>query len=152
MHIEEIARMLPVEGRTDLSAIYIGLAKNAALYKPLEFYLGGSTERTRFRRKQSTAKHKVRFNLDLGIFGIYNQPPRHSGHRLTLNRGSRKPRLDFNGQLLQRTGDTSQRIFARNERQVGQIDIDRQTRHILDKKVHGGSALQRKTVMLLKQR
>jgi hypothetical protein len=48
--------------------------------------------------------------------------------------------------------DLGQRSSAGRDRHIGQVDIDRQSRHVPDEEIDGGTALQRKTSLFGNER
>ncbi len=141
--------MLPIERRADLSTIEIGQSERGHGDGHLERLLRRGDEVPLLGWKHRSANDLVRLDHDsrgLVLDEQANDPAGICRDRLLhLNPGNGS--LEPKGDAAERLSDLCQRRLARRDRNVGQVDVNGETRQIAPEEVDGGSALQGEAVL-----
>ena len=141
-HVEQIARMLPVQRRDQLAAVHVLQRDDRNLRIRRQHVARGRRERGPSHRPHSASHHDV--HLDLHLHGTA------AHEQLGLTLCSRR-RMHLQASLLQALGclpdglvDASQRGVPRH-RVIGkdQIEVHRQARHVAHEQVDRGATLER---------
>ena len=149
-HVEKIARVLPIKGSDNLSAVEVREGQNLYFREAvLIFHSLGDAAPCGF--VGATAHH--RRDLDLGL---YVRPHVEVCHRSACAAfcqvAARNGFLDAFLDAFHRCIDGRERLRVLSHRQVSKIDIDRKTRHVAEKEVDGRSTFQGEAVFLGDQR
>src|SRR3546814_7312723 len=142
--VEKVARVLAGERGGDLSGVVIGERDDLHL-RIAEPVLDRRTDGEKLRLEHRPAQNGAHFDLDLGCARAHDELRPIAGVLLDY--------LDA-GALAQTAGDPREavmkggkRLRARRDREVYEVDIDRQPRQIADEQVDCGAALEREDVL-----
>ena len=149
MDVEQVARMLTVEPRHHLSGEQVRERHHPNGGKA-ELLFDRIRDRLLLRLEHAAAQH--RRDLDLDLRSAFTNEElvdraflsQHSG----LNASDRKGGLDTLTDATQRSLDVRKRLCSVRDRQIGEVDVDRQPRKVSDEQVDRRPTLQREAFLL----
>ncbi len=141
LDVEEIARVLPIEGRADLAAVEIGQRERGHRHGHLEGFLGGRDEVALLGREHGAANDLVRLDHDPRGFVLDEKARGATGIARDglLHGGADDRSLEPARDAVERRADVLERRLARIDRDVGQVDVDGEPRHVAPEKVDRGA-------------
>lgn len=146
-NIKEIAWVLPVQGGDELPGVEVGERDNAHFCEAKRG-LDDPRDGTLFRLKDAASQNGRHLDFHLSITlpnqHLCRRLLRH--HRGETERRTSQPFFDTFGNTPEGGIDSGERLSSARNRQPGEVDIDRQTRHVANKQVDRRSALQSKAV------
>jgi hypothetical protein len=149
--IEQIARMLAIEGGDDLSGVEIG-RRDHLDFGESEFVFDLAGHAASFWGKGAATQYRRHFDLDLDAVGAHEK----RGHRaimsMQIDPRAADGRFDLRRYPFRRRIDRRKGLVARMDGQICQIDIDRKARHIADEQIDRRAAFQREAVFRRDQR
>ncbi len=148
-HVEEIPRMLSIEGGDEFAGEEVGEGDDR-YFRETERSFDGRRDSTCLYRVDGSPQDGRDFDLDLNAFGP-DEKSRDGTFRLSgvLGNPCAGNRLAHAcSNPAHRMIDCCKRFGARVGRQVGQIDIDGETRHVANEEIDRGAALESEAILL----